>query len=150
MVFTSRKNRSITLLCFKKFCCREKGCHHFPSKFVCLTTPKNFVGHYFVPQKTSGIETERRFHDYSSKNSCLTVSKTFAAEPFCVTERFWYRDRQKERVSQFSVEYFCSSGRNLSRRVISCLVKFLVTGQREGITIFHGKFLSQSLEKFCR
>ena len=31
------------------------------------------------------------YHDFPLENFCLTVPKNFVKEPFCVSEKFWYR-----------------------------------------------------------
>ena len=53
-----------TLLCFKKTLVskifKDKGrgreYHNFPSKKVCLTVPKNFIGESFSVSLLSGLE----------------------------------------------------------------------------------------------
>ena len=50
-------------------------------------------------------------------------------------------------ISQFSVEQFRFSARNLFTRIVPCFVKFLVSRQREGITISHAKFLFSESRK---
>ena len=52
-----------SVLCFRKFPVAKKimdkrrgDNQHFPSKFACLTVPKNFVGKLFRVSLISGIE----------------------------------------------------------------------------------------------
>ena len=76
----------------------------FPSKSLCLTVPKIFVGEFFSVSLTLGIEKklgirererererERRDYDFLSLLLCLTVTKRFVEEPFGVSESFGYR-----------------------------------------------------------
>ena len=81
----------LTLECFTNFeyqkmlGIREGGIHDFPSKFFCLTVPKNFVGEPFSVSLISGIE---RFYASESYVTilcriffCLTVPKIFVGTP---------------------------------------------------------------------
>ena len=118
------------MLCFRKFPVAKKSMdkrrgdnRDFPSKFACLTVPKNFVGKPFSLSIISGIEKVwmRRWglgecQDFPSNFSCLTVPKNFVGQPF--------------RVSLFSV-----------------IEKFYASDSY--VTIFCRTFLSHSAEK-CR
>ena len=86
---------------YQKILCFSRGlCHDFPSKFCCLTVPKNFVGEpFFVLQnfwygknlwmRKLGVSKNcmhnRGYHDFLSKIFCPTVPKIFVGEPFSVS-----------------------------------------------------------------
>ena len=90
------------MLCFRKFLVAKKFMdkkgggeyHNFPSKYFCLTVPKNFVGEPFSVSLISGIE---KF--YASEGYVTIFSRNFlshSAETFrrgtllcCVSENFW-------------------------------------------------------------
>ena len=84
---SSEKIRRGTLLCFRKILvsknARDKRggvYHNFPSKFFCLTVPKNFVGKSFSDSLISGIEKfwirgGRKYRIFPSKIFCHTVPK---------------------------------------------------------------------------
>ena len=58
----------------------------FPSKIVCLTVTKNFVGQPLSVSLISGIENffaSEVMSRYLSKIFCLTVPKNFVGVPFC-------------------------------------------------------------------
>ena len=64
----------------------------FPSKFFCLTVPKNFAGEPFsaVFQKFPVAKKFMdkgggggEYQDFPSKIFCLTVPKNFVVETFC-------------------------------------------------------------------
>ena len=119
------------MLCFRKFPVAKKimdkrrgDNRDFPSKFACLTVPKNFVGKPFSLSLISGIEKVwmrgwglGECQDFPSNFSCLTVPKNFVGQPF--------------RVSLFSVieTFYASEGY---------------------VTIFCRIFLSHSAEKLRR
>ena len=100
------------------------------------------------------------YHDFPLKNFCLTVPKNFVEEPFCVSERFWYRKRlgiREGRVSRFSVKIVLSqSTEKLRRGTLLCFTKFLVSkkfmdkrgrGEEGSITIFCRIFLVSQCRK---
>ena len=127
-------------LCFRKFLVsknvkdeREGGGHHdFPSKFCCLTVPKNFVAETCVSEKFWYRKIfcmrwgGRECHNFPLDVFCLTVPKNFVEEPFCVAETFWYRkmsmrrererERERERggASRLSLEKLLSQYRKTS------------------------------------
>ena len=90
--------------------------HNFPSKFFCLTVPKNFVGEPFSVSLISGIENFYALEgydtifDFLSKFFCLTVLKNFVGESFSVSlisgiEKYWIRGGRKYR--DFPSKVFC-------------------------------------------
>ena len=95
------KHRRGTLLCFRKFWYRKifwlrRIYHHFPSKFFCLTEPKNFVGGPLCFRKLllSKIFMHKKgggYHYFPSNFFNLTVPKHIVVVPLCVSEKFWYR-----------------------------------------------------------
>ena len=67
---------------------REGGEYQdFPSKFFCLTVPKNVVGEHFKVSLFLGIEkfcvseVYVTIFDFRSKFFCLTLPKMFFGEP---------------------------------------------------------------------
>ena len=166
-----------TLLCFRKVLVSKKlmdkrgegrrEYHDSPSKNVCLTVPKKFVGETFSVSLISGTE---RF--YASEIYLTILCRNFfclSAQKFrrgtfliCVSEKIWYRKKlwirggggKEEGVSRFSVENFWShSGKifrghpfnvseNLGYRKILC-----ITG---GITFFRRIMMVSQCRKISR
>ena len=137
--------------------------HDFPSKNVCLTVPKNFVGEPFSVSLISGTE---RF--YASEIYLTILCRNFfclSAQKFrrgtfliCVSEKIWYRKKlwirggrggKEEGVSRFSVENFWShSGKifrghpfnvpeNLGYRKILCITGgyHVFPSNNDGLTV---------------
>ena len=84
-----------TLLCFRNFLVSKKlmdkrgegrrEYHDFPSKNVCLTVPKNFVGETVSVSLISGIERFYASEIYLTilcRNFFVSVLKNFVGEPF--------------------------------------------------------------------
>ena len=106
---STEKLRRGSLLCSRKIL-RSKSVrdkrggeyHNFPSKLLCFTVPKKFVGESFSVSLISNVEKiwirgRRRYCDFPSKPFCLTVPKNFVGDPFCVPEKFWYRKTLRTR-----------------------------------------------------
>ena len=100
-------------------------------------------------------------HDFSSKFLVSQYQKNFAEEPFCVSEKLRYGSIFQirvvgGRVSQFSVETFCShSTKTLCWRIVLCFVNFRLPKpfliKEGGFTIFWWIIsVSQSVEIFRR
>ena len=172
-----------TLLCFRKFLVSKKlmdkrgegrrEYHDFPSKNVCLTVPKNFVGDTFSVSLISGIE---RF--YASEIYLTILCRNFfclSAEKFrrgtfliCVSENIWYRKKimdkrgggREEGVSRFSVENFLSHSaklfrghpfsvsENLGYRKILCITGGITFFRRIMMVSQCGKISRASLQNF--
>ena len=72
---------------------REGEVSKFPSKFFCLTVPKNAVGEPFSLSIISGIRNilmrgwgrGGESQDILSKIFCLTVPKNFVGEPLSIS-----------------------------------------------------------------
>ena len=89
-----------------------RECHNFLSENFCVTVLKDFVGKPSVLQRISASKNKlvhkggitilakkfmdemgsgRECHNFPSKNCRLTVPENFVGEPFCVSEKSWYR-----------------------------------------------------------
>ena len=94
-------------------------------------------------------------HEIQSMIRCLTVPKMFLKDPFCVSEKFWYRKVLgiREGASRVSVEcLFSHSTEKLCRRTLYCLETFwyqtIFMDKREGESQLSLKdLLSHSTEK---
>ena len=134
----------------------------FPSKFFCLTVPKNSVGKSFTVAIFSGIEKVwirggGEYQDFPSKNFCLTVPKISVGESFTVAivsgiEKVWIRGGG--RVSRFCVGSFLShSAENFRRGVIYCCIisgiekVWIRGGGGESIKFFLRKFFVSQCRK---
>ena len=145
-------------------------CQEIPSKFPCLTVPKNAVGEPFSPSLISGIEKVwirwrgqgEESQDIPSKIPCLTVPKNAVGEPFNHSlfsgiEKIWIRGGEEEEGSiNFSVESFCFTMPKIFVGNLLCCVleKFR---QRKSLWIRRGvsrfsveNFLSDLAETFRR
>ena len=78
-------------------------------------------------------EGEGGYQDFPSKTFCLTVPKNFAGEPFCVSQKLWYRKnlwiRGGESITILSRKFFVSVPKNfvgepLSVSLISGIEKY--------------------------
>ena len=111
---STEKLRRGTLLCSRKILVstnvRDKRggeYHNFPSKFFCLTVPKNFVG-----ELISGIENFYAsegyvtIFDFLSKFFCLTVPKNFVGELISGIENF-YASEGYATIFDFLSKIFC-------------------------------------------
>ena len=143
MSHRAEKFRRGTLLCFTEFLVSKiflerKGLgeyQEFPSKYFCLTLPKNFVGERFcdVFKKNSGSEKAfrkkggREYQDFPSKTFCLTVLKNFLGEHFCaVFQKFFVSEFFMDKRgggSGFAVEIFLSQRpEKIHRGTLLCCV----------------------------
>ena len=74
------------------------------------TTVLNLVFKEFLPTSIPPLISllyAKGYNDFHLKNFFLTVPKKFVQEPFCVSEKFWYRKMlgiKEGRVSRFSVK----------------------------------------------
>ena len=69
---------------YRKIFMHNRGYHDFPSKYLCLTVTKNFLGIPSIFQKIWVIEkfyALMGYHNFPSKIFCLTVPKTFVVIP---------------------------------------------------------------------
>ena len=101
------------------------------------------------------------YHDFPLKNFCLTVPEKFVEEPFCVSEKFWFRKmlgiREGTGITIFRQNCFASQYRIISYRnpsvfhKVSGFEKFHEEegGWRENHDFVSEIFLSHSVEK-CR
>ena len=95
------------------------------------------------------VSRQRRIITYFHHFFCLRVPKNFVGPPFCASENFWYRDREK--VSRlFFGKFLSHSVKNFCSRTVLCFRKVLVSGQteRESITIFRRILLLQWQKSF--
>ena len=117
-----RKLSWASVQCFRKFRVSKnfmlnRGYHIFPSKFFCLTVPKNFMGISSMSQKKVGIEN---FYAYSGLSR------------FSV-EIFWSHSAEIFRGHSFNVS------ENSGRRKLFCILG--------GITFFRRKVLVTQCRK---
>ena len=140
-----------------------EGYHDFPSKIVCLTLPKNFVGEPFsvsISGASKNFMYKRAMSRFSTDFFCLAVPKKFVREPFCTvfqkksgTEKF--SCIRGGGVSRFSVDFFLShTVEKLHRGILLCFRKNLVSKkfmlQRVMSRFSVENFLSHSTETFRR
>ena len=89
--FPRGESFSVSLISgIEKVCIGRGEYQDLPSKIICLTVPKNFVGEPFCVSLTSGTEKvwirrEGEYQDFPSKIICLTVPKKFVGKHFCVS-----------------------------------------------------------------
>ena len=144
------------MLCFRKFLVakkfmdkREGEISRFPSKILCLTVPKNFVGEPFSVSLISGTEKVwmrgwGEYQDFLSKIFCLTVPKNFVGEPFSVslilgTGKVWIREGGG--VSRL----LSHSAENFRRGILYCCNNF---GYRKSLDKGGGRVSQFSVEVF--
>ena len=138
--------------------------HDFPSKNVCLTVPKNFVGETFSVSLISGIE---RF--YASEIYLTILCRNFfcrSAEKFrrgtfliCVSEKIWYRKKIMDKrgggkgggsITIFSRKVLVSQCQNISWASLQCFRKFGVSKNfmhNRGYHVFPSKNLDLTVPK---
>ena len=105
----------------ENFCASERGrgYQNFPSKFFCLTVPKNFVGEHFSVSLVSGTqnlyvsEGYVTIFDFQSKFFVSQCPKISWANPSLLCFRKSpaakkFKDERWGRVLRFSVENFLS------------------------------------------
>ena len=136
--------------------------HDFPSKNVCLTVPKNFVGEPFSVSLISGTE---RF--YASEIYLTILCRNFfclSAQKFrrgtfliCVSEKIWYRKKIWIRgggegggsITIFGRKFLVSQWQNISWASLQCFRKFGVSKNfmHNSITIFRWKYFVSRCRK---
>ena len=97
---STEKARGVTLQCFRKILLRKNlwksdgGYYFFPSKFFCITVPKNFVGEPFNVSEKLGFRKNvriRRAYHYSPLNFLVSQCRHVSSEDPRVSENFPYR-----------------------------------------------------------
>ena len=137
--------------------------HDFPSKNVCLTVPKNFVGEPFSVSLISGTEIFYASEIYLTilcRNFfCLSAQK-FRRGTFliCVSEKIWYRKKIWIRggggegggsITIFGRKILVSQWQNISWASLQCFRKFGVSKKfmHNSITIFRWKYFVSRCRK---
>ena len=126
---SSEKFRRGTLLCFTKFLMSKKitdkrggEYHEFPLKNLCLTVSIKLRGITLLGfQRTlvsKSFERRRgKLHGFVEKLFISQYRKKFAREPFCVSEKFWYKNVLcigGRVASRFCRNFYVSQYRRLS------------------------------------
>ena len=114
--------------------------HDFPSKNVCLTVPKKFVGETFSVSLISGIERFDASEIYLTILCqiffCLSAEKfRWGTFLICVSEKIWYRIKIMDKrggkgggsITIFSRKFLVSQCQNISWASLQCSRKFGVS-----------------------